>query len=57
MAMAAKTPMTIPAIAPPDKDLVDWLLFEGLAEFVVVAVAVCVEFVLVCKIKERGSKV
>ena len=57
MAMAAKTPMTMPAIAPPDRDLVEWLFFEGLPGFVVVAVVVRIELVLVCKIKERGSKV
>ena len=60
MAMAATTPMTMPAIAPPDRELGEGLSLEGKAEFVVVAVcveAVCVEVVWVCAINVRGSKV
>lgn len=55
MAMAATTPMTMPAIAPPDRELGEGLWLGGLAEFV--AVATCVEVVWVCAINVRGSKV
>ena len=43
MAMAATTPMTMPAIAPLDRELGEGLGLDGPAEFV--AVAVCVEVV------------
>jgi hypothetical protein len=45
MTMAATTPMTMPAIAPPDRELGEGLSLEGPVEFV--AVAVCVEVVCV----------
>lgn len=45
MTMAATTPTTMPAIAPPDRELGEGLLLDGLAEFV--AAAVCVEVVCV----------
>ena len=69
MAMAATTPMTMPAIAPPDRELGEGLSLEGLVEFVAVFVAVVdsvevvsvevvsVEVVWVCAINLRGSKV
>src|SRR2546423_1195508 len=40
MAMAATTPMTMPAIAPPDRELGEGLSLEGLVEFVAGFVAV-----------------
>ncbi len=43
IAMAATTPMTMPAIAPLDRELGEGLGLDGPAEFV--AVAVCVEIV------------
>jgi hypothetical protein len=65
MTMAATTPMTMPAIAPPDRELGEGLSLEGPVEFVAVAVCVevvCVEVVRVeavwvCAINLRGSKV
>jgi hypothetical protein len=70
MTMAVTTPMTMPAIAPPDRELGEGLSLEGPVEFVAVAVCVeivCVEVVRVevvrveavwvCAINLRGSKV